>query len=228
MKKQKEKFLEGEGDKWLHRNKSKLKERDYEEDLIINEIKYIRKFFNKDYSLKELSSSKVRILEIGCGDASRLKYIQNNFNYSCYGIEPSSAAVELGRSRGLNITQGTADRLNYENDYFDIIIFGFCLYLCDREDLFSICFESDRVLKNKGFIIILDFYSDDKIEFNKYKHKDGIRSYKMDYSKMFTWNPFYTAYRNKILHHIEKEMTDESYEWISISTIRKNSELIEK
>ena len=44
---------------------------------------------------------------------------------------------------------GTAEKLKFEDDKFDLIIFGFCLYLCDREDLIKIVDETNRVLKKQ-------------------------------------------------------------------------------
>ena len=74
---------------------------------------------------------------------------------------------------------------------FDIVIFGFCLYLCDRKHLFRIACEADRVLKSNGYLCIIDFYSDVPYK-NAYKHFSGVYSYKMDYSLMFKWNPAYS------------------------------------
>ena len=34
---------------------------------------------------------------------------------------------------------------------------------------------------------------------NEYKHKEGVFSYKMDYSKMFSWNPSYQLISNNYL-----------------------------
>ena len=56
----------------------------------------------------------------------------------CYGIEPSAQAVAAACAKGINVMQGTADVLPFDNQSFDIVIFGFCLYLCDREDLFEL------------------------------------------------------------------------------------------
>ena len=68
----------------------------------------------------------------------------------CYGIEPSFKAVETACTSGVNAVQGTADRLPYRDGLFDVVVFGFCLYLCDREDLFRIASEADRVLNDQG------------------------------------------------------------------------------
>ena len=84
--------------------------------------------------------------------------------------------------------QGTADRLPYRDGLFDVVVFGFCLYLCDREDLFRIASEADRVLNDQGWLIIHDFYSPVPTR-RDYHHKTGIYSYKMDYKTLFEWHP---------------------------------------
>jgi hypothetical protein len=81
-----------------------------------------------------------------------------------------------------------------------MIIFGFCLYLCDRKDLFKIALEADRCLSDNGFMVILDFYPPFPYK-NSYSHKEGIFSYKMDYSKLFSWNPVYNEIYNLIFSH---------------------------
>jgi SAM-dependent methyltransferase len=86
------------------------------------------------------------------------------------------------------VQQGTADILPFKDHYFDIIIFGFCLYLCDREDLFRIASEADRVLGEPGWLLILYFFSPFPKK-NVYHFCKGVQSYKMDYRTLFTWHP---------------------------------------
>ena len=45
---------------------------------------------------------------------------------------------------------GTADKLPFEDQSVDILVYGFCLYLCDREDMFNIAAEANRVIKSSG------------------------------------------------------------------------------
>jgi ubiquinone/menaquinone biosynthesis C-methylase UbiE len=159
-------------------------------------------------------------LEVGCGAGERLVWLQNHLNADCFGIDPSKAAVEHAVRNGIKAVQSTADILPYDNNTFDIVIFGFCLYLCDRDDLFKIVFEANRVLKENSWVIILDFYSRSFTQ-NEYHHLKGINSYKMDYNKMFDWHPSYTCFSKQVLHHVEKSFTDSKDDWISISVIRK-------
>ena len=99
-------------------------------------------------------------------------------------------------------------------------MFGFCLYLCDSEDLFRIAYEADRVLRDPGWLLILDFYNPTLLK-REYRHHAGVFSYKMDYRSLFTWNPAYTCFAHRIVHHLHYAYTDDSTEWIATSVLRK-------
>lgn len=205
--KQKEIFLKDEGDNWYERNKSISKK---EDDEIVNIINFLELKYNS-------------LLEIGCSTGYRL-HLLNSDSLNLYGIDPSLKAIEYGLNnyKNLKLSQGTADSLNFENDKFEIVVFGFCLYLADRDELFKIAFEADRVLKNNGHIIILDFEPPFEHK-NEYHHKNGVFSYKMDYSKMFSWNSLYTLKYKHVFNHGggSKEISDKDSR-VSISVLYKN------
>ena len=161
------------------------------------------------------------MLEVGCGDGTRLAWLKNNMNADCYGIEPSKLAVDAACGKGINVKQGTAERLPFEDHSFDIVIFGFCLYLCDREDLFSIASEANRVLRAPGWLMLLDFFSPVPYA-NLYDYRSGVLSYKMDYWTLFNWHPDYECMTHKVRHHSELGYTDEQDEWIAVSILRKH------
>jgi hypothetical protein len=46
------------------------------------------------------------------------------------------------------------------------------------------------VLADKGYIAILDFLPPFAYS-NVYQHRESLHSFKMDYSRMFLWNPTY-------------------------------------
>jgi ubiquinone/menaquinone biosynthesis C-methylase UbiE len=209
--KQKNIFLNSEGDAWYERNKKDfLKHYGAEEDPIVAEI---RSCIRSDTEIHDL-------LEIGCGDGYRLEWLNKNLGLKCFGIDPSSKAISKALKRGVNAQQATADSLPFSDDSFDIVVFGFCLYLCDREDLFKIACESDRVLKSGGWLIIHDFYSE-KENITTYKHYLGMYSFKMDYSKLFEWHPFYNVYSKKINAHLSMKYTNDEKEWVSTFVLRK-------
>ena len=91
----------------------------------------------------------MNVLEIGCGQGLRLQELKNKKNWITNGLDPSFEAFKNGKRKGINVYQGTADKLPFNDRSMDILIYGFCLYVCDYEDLFQIAAEADRVLKNE-------------------------------------------------------------------------------
>jgi len=163
--KQKDIFLAGEADQWFYRNHTALNSKIFDlSDLVVAAISNIVS--------SSSDKNRLKILEIGCGEASRLAWLADNFGVEVCGLEPSAKAVEFAISKGVNAQQGTADWLPYEDQTFDVVIFGFCLYLCDRDDLFKIAQEADRVLKKESWLIINDFFSPTPIS-RDYHHKQG-------------------------------------------------------
>ena len=206
-------FKEKEGNFYFLRNKINLKNFDYSND----ELQILISKIIEDYGKK-----KINILEIGCADGERLKHLKKKYpNINPFGVEPSFDAIKYGKKNKINIKKGTADKLAFKNNFFDIIIFGFCLYLTDDSDLFEIAKEVDRVTKSKSWIIIKDFDTDDTI-YKKYKHNKNVNIRKMDYSKLFIWHPYMTLHTKKKLNHDNYNWTDNSDKHISINCIRKN------
>mgnify|MGYP000884157470 CR=1 FL=1 len=213
--KQKDAFLESEGDVWFTRNVRTLSNRKFPDSYsLLGEI----------LGLPSSQRRGLKILEIGCGDGGRLNWLKENLGFECYGVDPSIQAVRVAESYGIHAQIGTADKLPFNNSMFDIVIFGFCLYLCDREDLFRIAAEADRVLKSPGWLLIKDFYSPTPLK-REYHHRAGLFSYKMDYSTLFTWNPSYMCLSHRVTHHEKpNNYTDDSNEWVATTVLRKNLE----
>jgi len=209
---QKEIFKSSEADNWFRRNRA-LYDADSIKDNILLDL------------LNKLQLSPKIILEIGCSNGFRLNEIRKEFSCDCYGIDPSSEAINDGRTKYpyLALSVATADDLRFDDGKFDTIIFGFCLYLCDRNDLFKIAYEADRCLKNQGYIIITDFLPPFPYK-NKYSHHPNVYSYKMNYSNMFIWNPVYTEIAQLTYTHsgpIRRDIPDER---IATVILRKNAQ----
>ena len=142
---QKQVFKESEGDAWYQRNRIALGERDWSRDSTVQRLLSL-----------PVDIGQARVLEIGCGDGSRLAEIRRRVPVNVFGLDPSPQAIQMALSQGIVAKVGTADALPFENASFDIVIFGFCLYLCDDADLFRIAAESDRVLAPSGWLLIHD------------------------------------------------------------------------
>jgi len=185
---QEEIFLTEEGNKWFERNlensKVSLNKR-------ISQDKVIQCF-------ELLNIIPHDVLEVGCSDGWRLEGLRNKYKCKCSGVDPSSKAISHGKNAypGIELDISTADALPYQSEIFDGVIIGFCLYLCDRDKLFKIAYEVDRVLVNNGNLFILDF--DPSFAYkNEYCHREGVFGYKMKYVNMFIWNPGYTQIYHK-------------------------------
>ena len=215
---QKDIFLQSEGNAWFTRNQQALANRKLPDtDPLLCEI----------IDIHYGSGERLRVLEIGCGDGTRLAWLKENLNAECHGVEPSSQAVAAACAKNINVQQGTAEALPFDRQSFDIVIFGFCLYLCDREDLFRIAMEADRVLRKPGWLMIMDFFSTNP-EAKIYHHTPGVKTYKMDYRTLFNWHPDYACMTHKVRHHSELVYTDVQDEWVAVSILRKqHKDLIE-
>lgn len=213
--KQKDIFLKNEADKWFYRNAEAVKER-----VLASEDSFITQFNRFSEDLPDANWKNAKVLEIGCSDGIRLEWMKNNLGAECYGIDPSKEAIQVASGRGVNAVVGTADKLPFENVFFDVVIFGFCLYLCDKEDLMLIASEADRVLKMPGWLFLWDFYSETPTS-APYKHYQGVNSTKMDYKTMFTWHPAYHTITHNIRTSVSKIVDDKS-DWVSFSVLRKN------
>lgn len=204
---QKNMFLEGEGDKYFKRNAAHLLQ--------------LHSDPSQDTLLKILQPLKpATILEVGCANGWRLDVAAQRWNARCTGIDPSQAAIEDGRSRfpSLNLLVGTADKI--PNDRFDCIVFGFCLYLCDRTDLFHIAARADQALNAGGYLLVYDFCPPTTYR-NPYSHAQGLHSYKMDHSRLWSWHPAYALWSHEVLAHAGKSPEDPD-ERLAVTVLRKS------
>jgi ubiquinone/menaquinone biosynthesis C-methylase UbiE len=190
MKLQKDIFCEGEANAWYDRNYDNVSVFDSDRDPIIrNVVSYLR--------------PGMAIAEVGCALAGRLNALVEMAQGRGLGLDPSEKAISDASIRypELQLSRGTADVLPWEDRAIDILIYGFCLYLCDRADLFRIAAEGDRVLSEGGIIVIFDFKPPFPYK-NRYMHRDGSFSYKLDYSSLWSWNPDFVRIREEICDHV--------------------------
>ncbi|MDO8533503.1 MAG: class I SAM-dependent methyltransferase, partial [Xanthobacteraceae bacterium] len=177
---QKKIFISGEGDAWFARNRMAIEKtvKDKSDPVLM--------------SIKELSVRPRDILEVGCANGWRLDLLAREYGAKGTGIDPSEEAITDGRRRfpALELRRGTADTLSFADGRFDLLIYGFCLYLCDRHDLFRIVAEGDRVLAEGGHLVIYDFLVNEPHR-RIYHHDPRLVSFKMNYAALFYANPAY-------------------------------------
>jgi SAM-dependent methyltransferase len=174
MGKQSDIFLNGEGDAWLRRNEHKI---DVKNDPVLE-------------LLRTIGLIPKSVLEIGCADGWRLREIDKMYRCQCHGIDPG--ASRYGGNNAFVEPGDASDLATCFNEDYDLVIMGFCLYLCDREDLFRIVMEADRVLEDGGHLIVYDFLPL-RPHSREYAHKTGVFTYKMNYANLWLGNPAYTS-----------------------------------
>ena len=137
------------------------------------------KDFSDYYKLKDGS----KILDIGCGKGFMIyDFLQHNNKYIVKGIDISDYAVENSMPEVKdNVEVGNAKELQFEDNFFDLVISINTIHNLEKEDCATSLREIERVSKKDKFIIV-DAFKD--IEEKK---------------RMFAWN--LTA---KTIMHVDK------------------------
>ncbi len=212
-------FLDSEGDNWFARNKAAIGARNsfHETEIIKRVLEFDRDNINT-------------VLEIGCGNGAKLDDICRFFKAEGSGVDPSSAAVNSGNESfaeqhktTLKLHIATASALPFADASFDLVYFGFCLYLVDRDEIYKAVSEADRVLRNGGFLAILDF---DPMQRHKrpYHHKPGLFSYKTSYADFFTAGGHYYLVAKDSFSHSADHFSTDSDERVSLSILYKETD----
>ena len=202
-------FLSGEGDNWFKRSQGKITS-----PSVSNEV-LTRTIGNSFFDIKN-------ILEIGCSNGSHLYELSKTFDANCYGVDPSSLAISSGSVEypSLHLSVGTGQDLNFSDESFDMVHFGFCLYLIDRTKVFQAVAEADRVLRSGGFLAITDFDPNFRHK-RPYHHLQGLNSFKNSYSDFFTSGGHYYLVAKESFSHTSKHFALEDDERLSISVLFK-------
>jgi SAM-dependent methyltransferase len=180
---QKDVFAASEGDAWFARNQEAIGSPAHDP---VQQV------------LRGMALTPQSFLEVGCSNGWRVDALARAWRASGFGIDPSQVAIAQGGQKfaGIDLRVGSADSLPFEDGRFDLLIYGFCLYLCDRDDLFRIAAEGDRVLADGGYLVIYDFLVPAPYA-RVYHHEPSLRSFKMDHACLFTWHPAYSVARSE-------------------------------
>lgn len=214
--KQKQAFLNFEADAWFERNKEYLAKYSSEKDEVVKLI-----------NLYNISPTK--IVEIGCSAGHRLNGLKQLFPQAeICGVEPSKKAIEHGQSIYKNITyiNSTADNLEkIEDESVDVLIVGFMMYVIDRSILLKVVSEFNRVLKNGGVLIIVDFFSEvpNKKEYQHIKEFTAY-SFKQNYEEIFSATKLYFLIHKSTFSHTtgKHDASNDFYNNYSISMLKKD------
>jgi SAM-dependent methyltransferase len=197
-------FLDGEGDAWFRRN------RDGDPLAVLDRL--------ARHVLPDAS-----ILEVGCGDGRNLARLPGSGNRA--GVDPSTLAIAAGSAEHpeFDLRVGTAEAVPFR-DPFDVVLFGFCLYLCDRQSLPRIIAEADRLLIDGGTLAILDFDPPFPRR-RQYRHREGVLSWKVDYASIFLAYPSYSLVEKVSTSHEYPGWVPREGDRVALWVLRKELEL---
>lgn len=167
-------FLNGEGDAWLDRNRAKLGGRDPVSEVI-----------------DRLGIKPGRVLEVGCSDGWRLASLRDSFGCEVYGVEPSMKGCIEAAARRVPVVHSSAAVLCVPGP-FDLVIYGFCLYMSDPAEWLRIAAEGDTVLAPDGYLIVYDFVANQFAYAKRYSHRDGLLAYHYDFAGLWMAHPQYS------------------------------------
>jgi len=173
-------FLKGEGNEWHRRNLDKARE-----PLVLQ-------------ACLDSKISPTRALEFGCGAGFNIGAVCGHYQCAGHGIDPSMIALHAARQKYPDIKFSPATTLyKFLAREYDLIIYGFCLYVCDPGTLSQVAATGDNALMDGGYLVIQDFDPEypHKVP---YHHVDGLFSYKMDYSKLWLANPAYSLVQKRV------------------------------
>ena len=208
-------FLEGEGDRWHARNAAAANP-----DGLPPEIASLLRVLGPH------ADRINRVLDIGCGAGAKLAALCRGLGAQGEGIDPSAAAVADGNARfggqnpALALQVGTAAALPFGDAAFDLVLFGFSLYLVDRPDMFRVAAEADRVLQPGGFLAIHDFDPSARHK-RPYRHQAGVFSHKTDHAAFFTAGGHYHLVAKDSLSQTGAHFVRDSDERVAISILYK-------
>lgn len=182
--KQKEVFLEGEGDAYFERNKSELGYFDFVTPVISQCIR----------------RTPESVLEIGCANGWRLAKLRDLYGCAIMGVEPSRRACLEAAALRVPVHQSTASSLPVNPKLFDLVIYGFCLYVTDPDDWLLIAAEGDRVLRPGGWMIIHDFGDFIAPHSMPYKHDNRLKSWHYDFAQLWLSHPQYSEINRSFIN----------------------------
>lgn len=212
-------FQQVEGDAWFDRNRASFESKSsyLECDLLAAELHPFRTDIHD-------------VLEIGCGDGHKTEILARLFDARASGIDPSQKAIDHGCRRvqvrgtpGVALRVGTAEKLEWPDASFDLVYFGFCLYLVGRGELMAAVAEASRVLRPGGFLAILDFDPATPHR-REYHHRPGLFSFKQDYSALFTATGQFHLFGKRSFSHAAPHFARDPHERVAMSFLYKEQE----
>ena len=115
--------------------------------------------------MDELSQYKESsILDLCCGTGNQLKLLSKNGFKHLHCLDLSEAMLKVAQKGGhpIKIYAEDATETSFDDAVFDIVMISFAIHEKDRETQEKLIEEAHRLVKEKGFILIVDYVFDDK------------------------------------------------------------------
>ena len=79
---------------------------------------------NEFIVIADLIEKDIRVLDVGCGDGTLMKFLKDNKNIDCRGMEISKNKVQKCIEKGLTVIEGNAEKdlIQFPNKSFDYAI----------------------------------------------------------------------------------------------------------
>lgn len=114
------------------------------------------------------TEDQVKVLDVGCGSGYSVNYLSKK-GFDATGIDFSEEIIKLGKERykDINIKVMDANKLNFPENYFDLILFECSLSVMQNPE--KILESCKKLLKENGLILLSDFFiKNTKIDENEY------------------------------------------------------------
>lgn len=105
------------------------------------------------------------ILDLCCGTGEQLKLLSRHGFKDLHCLDISGPMLDIAkknRNGRIHIYIEDATRTGFESGSFDVVIISLALHEKDRTAQKEILNEAHRLLRDDGFIIIVDFHFDEK------------------------------------------------------------------
>lgn len=104
---------------------------------------------------RALGKEPGRTLSVGCGTGLFEQLLKSQYGISVTeGLEPSAPMGEIARKRGMTVVEAGAEKMPFENESFDTVMFnGSPGYIADLDAAVK---EAHRLLKPGGRILLID------------------------------------------------------------------------
>ncbi len=104
------------------------------------------------------------ILDLCCGTGNQLKLLSKNGFKDLHCLDISEAMLRVAQKNGcpIKIYHEDATKTAFDDASFDIVMISFAVHEKDRNTQEKLIEEARRLIKEDGFILIVDFVFDDK------------------------------------------------------------------